>query len=157
MPSSGRPTPVRRKPNMAAKTCSPACCPNIAGKIRFPAPKNSANNINPVAQNADLSKERIKNLKTSAIYRAMKRDINKKKSRPVPPIPNTLRKHYTSRQRNTGRFPCTDWKTNTSPLPSQTTAPSCNPSSAAGANTSGRAMRATGNAARPSSFPSSAN
>jgi len=28
----------------------PAYCPSWAGKIRFPAPKNSANNIKPMAR-----------------------------------------------------------------------------------------------------------
>ncbi len=45
--SKGNPTPVIRKPIMAIINDSPANWPSKGGKIIFPAPKNSANNIKP--------------------------------------------------------------------------------------------------------------
>lgn len=52
--SNGRPTPVTRKPALATQTCSPASCPSIGGKMRFPAPKNKAKSIMPMTMINDV-------------------------------------------------------------------------------------------------------
>ena len=44
-PSSGRPTPVNKKPTAAGHMCDPAICPMETGKIRLPAPKNKPNSM----------------------------------------------------------------------------------------------------------------
>lgn len=49
MPRIGRPTPVIRKPIVAGIVSTPEFCPMNTGKIRLPAPKNSANSISPMA------------------------------------------------------------------------------------------------------------
>ena len=44
-PSTGNTTAVNKKPAIAVNVCSPAFYPKNGGKIKFPAPKNSENNI----------------------------------------------------------------------------------------------------------------
>ena len=44
----GIPTPVIQKPMRAYQTFTPEFCPIEAGKIKLPAPKKSANSINPI-------------------------------------------------------------------------------------------------------------
>ena len=46
--SSGKPTPVSKKPIIAGQKFSPAFCSSIGGKIKLPAPKNKENSIRPV-------------------------------------------------------------------------------------------------------------
>ncbi len=48
-PSNGKPTPVNKKPIIAGQKLVPAACPNAGGKIKFPAPKNRAKSIRPMA------------------------------------------------------------------------------------------------------------
>ena len=48
-PNSGNPTPVNKNPIMAGQKFVPDACPNAGGKIKFPAPKNKANSISPIA------------------------------------------------------------------------------------------------------------
>lgn len=47
-PSNGSPTAVIINPIMAGYRLLPDCCPSISGKIKFPAPKNSPNSIEPI-------------------------------------------------------------------------------------------------------------
>ncbi len=47
--SSGRPTPVSRKPAAACQICSPAASPALGGKMMLPAPRNSAKVMKPRA------------------------------------------------------------------------------------------------------------
>ena len=51
-PKSGRPTPVIKKPIVAGIVFTPAFCPMKTGNIKFPAPKNNANSMSPIAINA---------------------------------------------------------------------------------------------------------
>ena len=51
-PKSGRPTPVIKKPIVAGIVFTPAFCPMKTGNIKFPAPKNNANSMSPIAMNA---------------------------------------------------------------------------------------------------------
>ena len=44
-PNTGNTTAVNKKPAIAVNVCSPAFCPMNGGKIKFPAQKNSENNI----------------------------------------------------------------------------------------------------------------
>ena len=46
-PRTGIPTPVTKNPNKDRIHLSPARCPNVGGNIKFPAPKNIANNAKP--------------------------------------------------------------------------------------------------------------
>ena len=48
--STGKPTPVSKKPMAAVQTNSPDCNPTIGGKIIFPAPTNRAKVIKPNAR-----------------------------------------------------------------------------------------------------------
>ena len=45
IPSTGSITAVMIKPSMAVIVTLPALCPKNGGKIKFPAPKNSENNM----------------------------------------------------------------------------------------------------------------
>src|SRR3712207_7383429 len=47
-PKSGNPTPVTINPKAAIPQELPKLCPNMGGKIKFPAPNNIANNAKPV-------------------------------------------------------------------------------------------------------------
>ena len=48
IPMSGRPTPVTINPIIAGIKLLPLNWPTVGGNIKFPAPKNRANNINPI-------------------------------------------------------------------------------------------------------------
>ena len=50
VPKNGNPIPVSKNPVIAIQTCVPAFCPKLAGKIKFPAPKNNANSITPITK-----------------------------------------------------------------------------------------------------------
>ena len=50
IPRNGNPTPVIKNPKIAGHKFVPAYCPSCAGKIKFPAPKNNANNITPMTK-----------------------------------------------------------------------------------------------------------
>ena len=50
--AKGRPTPVIRKPIVAQGVFQPAFWPKNTGKIRFPAPKNSAKSMSPIEINS---------------------------------------------------------------------------------------------------------
>ena len=47
IPKKGRPIAVSIKPRLANNTLLPASCPKCTGNIKFPAPKNIPNNIDP--------------------------------------------------------------------------------------------------------------
>ena len=48
-PNNGKPTPVNKNPMIAGQRLVPDACHNAGGKIKFPAPKNKANSISPIA------------------------------------------------------------------------------------------------------------
>jgi hypothetical protein len=50
VPKKGKLIPVTKNPKIAIHTFDPAYCPKLAGKIKFPAPKNNANNITPITR-----------------------------------------------------------------------------------------------------------
>ena len=47
IPKNGRPMAVSIKPILARKILLPASCPRCTGNIKFPAPKNIPNSIDP--------------------------------------------------------------------------------------------------------------
>ncbi|MNE50876.1 hypothetical protein D3C80_1454730 [compost metagenome] len=59
MVSSGKPTPVSRKPSAAGSRFSPAARPALGGKMMLPAPRNRAKVMKPRARRSELFKRVI--------------------------------------------------------------------------------------------------
>ncbi|MCY1550771.1 hypothetical protein D9M68_870460 [compost metagenome] len=59
MVSSGKPTPVSRKPSAAGSRLSPAARPALGGKMMLPAPRNRAKVMKPRATRSELFKRVI--------------------------------------------------------------------------------------------------
>lgn len=60
-PSTGNPTAVTKNPKIVIQVAFPAACPKKGGKIKFPAPKNSENNIKLTNNKSFLDKSFINN------------------------------------------------------------------------------------------------